>query len=47
MQQISTKGVQGETRQSRQGNPLGTVQEISIQPYQLIVCAQPSTCPRK
>ena len=30
MQQISTGGVQGETRLGRQGNPLGNVQEISI-----------------
>ena len=47
MQQISTEGVQGETRLGRQGNPLGNVQEILIRPYQQIVYAQPGTCPRK
>ena len=33
MQQISTEGVQGETRLSRQGDPLGNEQEISIRLY--------------
>ena len=33
MQQISTEGVQGETRLVRQGDPLGNVQEISVRPY--------------
>ena len=32
MQQISTQGVQGETPLGRQGDLLGNVQEISIQP---------------
>ena len=41
MQQISTEGVQGETRLGRQGNPLGNVQEISIRPYKQMVYAQP------
>ena len=44
MQQISTEGVQGETRQ---GDPLGNVQEISIRPYKQMVYAQPGICPRK
>ena len=30
MQQISTEGVQGETRLGEQDDPLGNVQEISI-----------------
>ena len=47
MQQISTEGVQGETRLGRQGNPLGNVQEISIWPYKQMVYAQPGACPRK
>ena len=47
MQQISTEGVQGETRLGRQGNPLGNVQEISIRPYKQMVYAQTSACPRK
>ena len=47
MQQISTEGVQGETRLGRQGDPLGNVQEISIRPYKQMVYAQPSACPRK
>ena len=42
MQQISTEGVQGETRLGRQGNPLGNVQEISIRPYKQMVYAQPA-----
>ncbi len=33
MLQISTEGVQGETRLGRQSGPLGKVQEISIWPY--------------
>ena len=41
MQQISTEGVQGETRLGRQGDPQGNVQEISIRPYQQMVYAQP------
>ena len=41
MQQISTEGVQGETRLGRQGNPLGNVQESSIRPYKQMVYAQP------
>ena len=47
MQQISTEGVQGETRLGRQGNPLGNVHKISIRPYKQMVYAQPSACPRK
>ena len=47
MKQISTEGVQGETRLGRQGDPLANVQEISIRPYKQMVYAQPSTCPRK
>ena len=47
MQQISTGGVQGETRLGVQGDPLGKVQEISIRPYKEMVYAQPGTCPRK
>ena len=47
MQQISTEGVQGETRLGRQGHPLGNVQEISVRPYKQIVYAQPGACPRK
>ena len=47
MQQISTEGVQGETRLGRQGDPLGNVQEISIRPYKQMVYAQPGACPRK
>ena len=47
MQQISTEGVQGETRLGRQGNPLGNVLEISIRPYKQMVYAQPGACPRK
>ena len=47
MQQISTEGVQGETRLGRQGDPLRNVQEISIRPYKQMVFAQPGTCPRK
>ena len=47
MQQISTEGVQGETRLGRQGNPLGNVQEISIRPYKQMVYARPGPCPRK
>ena len=47
MQQISTEGVQGETRLSQQGDPQGNVQEISIRPYKQMVYAQPGTCPRK
>ena len=42
MQQISTEGVQGETRLGRQGNPLGNVQEISIRPYKQMVYVQPA-----
>ena len=37
MQQISTEGVQGETRLGRQSDPLGNVQEISIRPYKQMV----------
>ena len=47
MQQISTEGVQGETRLGRQGDLLGNVQEISIRPYKQMVYAQPDACPRK
>ena len=47
MQQISTEGVQGDTRQDRLGDPLGNVQEISVRPYKQMVYAQPGTCPRK
>ena len=47
MQQISTEGVEGETRLGRQGDPLGNVQKISIRPYKQMVYAQPGTCPRK
>ena len=47
MQQISTEGVQGETRLGRQGDPLGNVQEISIRPYKQMAHAQPGACPRK
>ena len=47
MQQISTEGVQRETRLGRQGDPLGNVQEISIRPYKQMVYAQPGACPRK
>ena len=47
MQQISTEGVQGETRLGRQADPLGNVQEISIRPYKQMVYAQPGACPRK
>ena len=47
MQQISTEGVQGETRLGRQGDPLGNVQGISIRPYKQMVYAQPSAFPRK
>ena len=47
MQQISTEGVQGETRLGRKGNPLGYVQEISIRPYKQMVYAQPGACHRK
>ena len=47
MQQISTEGVQGETRLGRQGDPLGNVQEISIRPYKQMVYGQPGACPRK
>ena len=47
IQQISAKGVQGETRLGRLGDPLENVQEISIRPYKQMVYAQPSTCPRK
>ena len=47
MQQISTEGVQGETRLGRQGNPLGNMQEISIRTYKQMVYAQPGACPRK
>ena len=47
MQQISTEGVQGETRLGRQGNTLGNVQEISIRPYKQMVYAQPGACSRK
>ena len=46
MQQIRI-GVQGQTRLGGQGDPLGNVQDISIRPYQKMVYAQPSTCPRK
>ena len=41
MQQISTEGVGGQC------DPLGNVQEIQIWPYEQMVYAQPSTCPRK
>ena len=47
MQQISTEGVQSETRLGRQGDPLGNVREISIRPYKQMVYAQPGACPRK
>ena len=47
MQQISTEGVQGETRLDRQGYPLGNVHEISIQPYKQMVYVQPRICPKK
>ena len=47
MQQISTEGVQVETRPGLQGDSLGNVQEISIRPYQQMVYAQPGTYPRK
>ena len=47
MQQISTEGVQSETRLGRQGGPLGNVQEISIRPYKQMVYAQPGNCHRK
>ena len=47
MQQISTEGVQSETRPDRRGGPLGNVQEISIRPYKQMVYAQPGACPRK
>ena len=47
MQQISTEGVQGETRLGGQGNPLGNVLEISIRPYKQMVYAQPGARPRK
>ena len=47
MQQISTEGVQGETRLGWQGDPQGNVQEISIRPYKQMVYAQPSACPEK
>ena len=47
MQQIGTEWVQGETRLSRQGDPLGMVQEIEIWPCQQMVHAQPNSCPRK
>ena len=30
-----------------QSDPLGNVQEIEIWPYEQMVYAQPSTCPRK
>ena len=39
MQQISTEGIQGETRLGRQGDQLGNVQEISIRPYKQMVYA--------
>ena len=47
MQQISTEGVQGETRLGQQGNPQGNMLEISIRPYKKMVYAQPGACPRK
>ena len=47
MQQISTEGVQDETRLGRQGDPLGNVHEISNRPYKQMVSAQPGACPRK
>ena len=47
MQQISTERVQDWTRLGGQGCPLGNVQEISIWPYEQMVYAQPSTCPKK
>ena len=47
MQQISTEGVQGEAQLGRQRDPLGNVQEISIQPYKQVVYARPGACPRK
>ena len=47
MQQISTEGVQGETRLGRQGDLLGNLQEISIRPYKQMVYAQPGACPKK
>ena len=42
MHQISTEGVQGETRLGQQGDPLGNVQEISIRPCKQMVYAQPA-----
>ena len=36
-----------QTRLGRQGDPLGNVQESSIRPYEQMVYAQPSRCPRK
>ena len=47
MQQISSEGVQDETRLGRRGNPLGNVQDISIRPYQQMVYARPGACPTK
>ena len=47
MQQISTEGIEGETRLGRLGDTLGNVQEISIRPYKQMVYAQPGDCPRK
>ena len=47
MQQISTEGVQDDTRLGRQGNLLGNVQGISVRTYKQMVYAQPGACPRK
>ena len=47
MQQTSTEGVSDETWLGGHGNLQGNVQEIKIWPYEQIVFAQPSICPRK
>ena len=46
MLQISTERVQDLTRLGGQVDPLGNVQETKIWPYEQMVYAQPSTCPR-
>ena len=47
MQQISTEGVEDKTQLDGHDDPLGDVQEIEIPPYEQMVYAQTSTCPRK
>ena len=47
MQQIRAEGFYDKTRLGQQGDPQGDVQETENRPYEQMVYAQPSTCPRK